>query len=80
MVVADIPQTLLPYAEPALARLRYLYPRLTFALCESGIKVNGDTSVVSIAAREVLYAVYREKIYAETLPLRRSLIDAVTRP
>jgi hypothetical protein len=29
-------------------------------------------------AREVHYALYREKIYAETLPLRRSLIEAVT--
>jgi hypothetical protein len=68
------------YAESALARLRYLYPALTFSVAPEGIEVKGemDTAPEELQ-RAIHHALYREKIYAETLPMRRALMEAVTR-
>ena len=71
---------LLPYVEPALARMRYLYPDLEFAPTESTIEVSCATGELPPAIkREIQYTLYREKIYAETFVLRRALVEAVTR-
>jgi hypothetical protein len=70
---------LLPYVEPALARLRYLYPDIEFAAAGNDIEVlSAKGEPAAMVEREIRYALYREKIYAETLPLRRALIKAVT--
>jgi hypothetical protein len=70
---------MLPYVEPALARVRYLYPSFEFVFEAGAIEINGGLGAATAPViREVQYALYREKIYAETLPLRRALIEAVT--
>lgn len=70
---------MLPYVEPTLARLRYVHPHAQFKLAGNIIKITcpAGTSMTDLK-RDVQYTLYREKIYAETLPLRRALIDAVT--
>lgn len=74
-----IDPVLLPYLGSALARMRYLYPDIEFVVKGNVVEVAGKANRPSAAAeRDVLYALYREKIYAETLPLRRALIEAVT--
>jgi hypothetical protein len=60
----------------ATTRLGYLYPDLVFTVIDEGVAVTGEGEE-SILRREVLHAVYREKIFAETLPLRRTLIDGL---
>ena len=74
-----IAPVMLPYIEPVLARLRYLHPNVQFELAGKAIEIAcpPDTPTAEIQ-RDVQYALYREKIYAETLPLRRALIEAVT--
>lgn len=65
----------------AVARLNYIRPDWRMALSDDGIDV--ETSAEESAEtvrREVNYAVYREKIYQETLPLRQALVEAVMRP
>ena len=59
----------------ALLRLGYIYPQLDFVAWEKGVKVRGDFSGLDLAQvkREVLYQVYREKIFQQTLPLRQNL-------
>jgi len=67
-----------PYVDQALTRLAYLYPRVKFAAVPGGILIEEERAVeVNELARNVHYALYREKIYAETLPLRRALVEAV---
>jgi hypothetical protein len=70
---------MVPFVEPALARLGYLFPKVEFVFEGSAIAIK-DTfgAPPETVAREVRYALYREKIYAETLPLRRALVEAVT--
>lgn len=71
---------LLSHVEPALTRLRYIHPSIAFAATPSGIEVSAETAFdAEVLTKDVNYALYRERIYAETLPLRRSLIEAVTR-
>jgi len=78
-MLIPVEESFRPYADAALTRLRYLYPAVTFTLDENGIKVEGDPAALTDAlAREANYALYRDKIYAETLPMRRALIETVT--
>jgi hypothetical protein len=64
----------------ALARLGYLYPQFQFSRNMSIIYVSGVTSEHEIAVkRDVFHTLYREKIYAETLPLRTALIEMVSK-
>ena len=75
--ILDIPidpefQEFLP---PTLLRLGYLYPELDFAATERGVVIRGDLSGIDREwiKREVRYQVYREKIFQQTLSMRRSL-------
>lgn len=75
-----IPALLQPYSELAIARLGYLYPAARFALCDDYIEVTGEFDVTEeTIAKEINYALYRERIFAETLSMRQDLISAVTR-
>ena len=79
-MVVHVAEPFRPFAEEALVRLRYLYPAATFTLTPIGIEIGGDSGIPPDAlSREVNYALYREKIYADTLTMRRDLIEAVTR-
>lgn len=75
-----VPAALREFAQPALARLGYLYPCVEFAFEDGQISASArDTVDADALKRDVLYAVYRERIYAQTLPFRKALIEAVTR-
>lgn len=79
-MIVSVEDTFKPYADAALTRLRYLYPGVTFTLARSGIEAEGDPAALTEAlCRDIHYALYREKIYAQTLPMRRALIETVTR-
>jgi len=73
----DIDPALMGYASAALVRLGYLYPDAVFQAGEAAVIVTGCITDISVMRREVLHATYRERIYAETLPLRRSLLDGL---
>ena len=77
---AIVPLSLQPYAEAAVTRLSYLYPSIGFVLYDDCIEVSGtgDVSTETIA-KEINYALYREKVFAETLSMRRDLISGVMR-
>ncbi len=75
-----IPGELRSAVELAVVRLGYLYPALTFHVENEGIQVEGTLpDDASILRRDALYAVYREKIYADTLEMRSTFLSAVTR-
>lgn len=79
-MIVRVEGALKSYADLAIGRLKYLYPAVQFSLAPDGIEATGDAGVPSEKlSREIHYALYREKIYAETLSMRRSLIEELTR-
>ncbi|MDF2811333.1 MAG: hypothetical protein K0S56_2364 [Microvirga sp.] len=74
----DIPPSLHSYIDAALLRLQIQFPDVGFARGPCGIQANAETPPCGPDMRvAVLHAVYREKIYAETRPLREALFRAV---
>ena len=69
------PDVLSEHVPEAMTRLGYLYPDLVFTGCDGGIQVEGAISDETKLRRDVLYAVYRQKTFVTTLPLRASLIQ-----
>lgn len=68
------------YRDTAIIRLQERYPSLDFTKNDIGILVSGLTEAQGTSVRSaVLHGVYREKIYAETLPMRHSLFAAIQR-
>ena len=63
------------FVDAAITRLRYLYPDLNFSQVQSGIKFDGEFEGTEAkeVVREINHQLYREKIFADTLSIRRSL-------
>jgi hypothetical protein len=78
-VRVEIPNGFEKSAEVALQRLKYLYPHATLSIVGSVIEGAADPQDASLLSREIHYALYRERIYAQTFPLREALVGAVTR-
>lgn len=78
-ITIEIPPNFRSFLDGALVRVQAQYPSLRFVASAAGVEVAcispGDMADVR---KSVLHAVYREKIYVETLPLRQALIEAVT--
>jgi hypothetical protein len=75
-----VPPILQMYVQPTLVRLAYLYPKACFSVSVDQIDIVAPDEVpTEQIVRDVRYTLYREKVYAETLSMRRDLIEAVTR-
>jgi hypothetical protein len=78
-ITIEIPQNFRSFVDGALVRVRAQYPSLRFVVSAAGVEVACISSDdLDDVRKSVLHAVYREKIYVETLPLRQALIEAVT--
>jgi hypothetical protein len=79
-MIVPVTESFLPYVEAAIARLRYLHPELSFSISTKGIEIRGTVAGDrALLLQEIQHTIYREKIYSETLPMRRALVDAVMR-
>lgn len=77
--IIPVPQDFLRFVEGALLRLQAQYPSLRFSASGAGVEVAElPLDRLDDVRKSVLHAIYREKIYVETLPLRHALIRAVT--
>ena len=67
------------YLAAAAARLQVLFPHAVLD-CQSDVVRAGSVSAEEAIRlrRDLLHLLYREKVYAETLDMRRALIRAVT--
>lgn len=78
-LVVDVSPQFAKHANSAMLRLQALHPACRFTWHEGRISIRGSSDLTEEQFRkDVLHAVYREKIYAETLPMRQALIAAVT--
>jgi len=63
-----------------MARFRVLYPNALIEQRAAAIQISQTDHIeASNAEREFLHLLYRERIYAETLSMRRSLLQALTK-
>ena len=64
-----------PYIPAALLRLGYLYPEVDFSVSEKGVLARCATPYSNLMKikRDIMYQVYREKIFHETLEMRLNL-------
>ena len=74
----SIAGTLKPYVPAAIVRLGYLHPNWDIEFSENSIHVQSDAcDEKPLVQREVFHCVYREKVLAETLDIRRDLLALV---
>lgn len=79
VTVVEVPSQFEPYLAAALLRVQVLFPALTFRQNGPDITIGGiGPAEDSNVRKALLHAVYREKIYAETLSMRQDLVSAVT--
>jgi hypothetical protein len=77
-VEVDIAESFACHIDAAVTRLRYLYP--DWSISDDGGKVSvivETDAQVSLARREINYALYRERIRTEGAPLRELLLKSV---
>lgn len=63
-----------PYLAAAATRVGYLRPDLDIRISEQGFLVRSGRGVFEEVKRELLHAVYREKIRSESAELRSQLL------
>jgi len=76
----ELPSEFLAHLSDAIVRFRYLHPGVMLQVEESAVLLSSDKDERSDREleREFLFCLYRQKVYAETLPLRSALIAGVT--
>lgn len=68
-----------PFMDLAVNRLSYLFEDVAFTVGDDFVRAQvPDSRNVREIEREISYALYREKIYADTLPMRTAFLQAVT--
>lgn len=67
-------------APEAVVRLAYLYPKLQFTLTADEIEISGPVDDEAVVRRDVAYALYRQRIFQRSLPLRQALLDTLRTP
>ena len=65
------------YLNLAITRLSYLYPNLNFKRENTSIIVNGKIDDEKNIKKEINFCVYREKIYAENLEIRKKIFEEI---
>lgn len=79
VIPVEFPLEFLRYIPAAVVRLGYLFPRVEVQSTTTGVLVHLDALDRSEEViKEVKYQVYREKIYSDTLPLRKDLYSMLS--
>ena len=68
-----VPNSFMEYLSGAIVRLSYLHPELSFDETRGGLIISGEVcSYDEVTLRqEIFNQLYRERIYTETLSIRR---------
>jgi hypothetical protein len=72
-----IEEPMAEFAAIAITRLSYLFPAIRFSKSDSAIVAESDDKLPATIGQEIAYALYREKIYCNTLEIRRSLYSRI---
>ena len=67
-----------PWLPQASLRFGYLYPQIELIVDGSIVRFAGPGAEHPALKREFQFCLYRQKIFEQTLPLRKTLIEGVT--
>lgn len=77
-VFVRVPQRFEEYVDAAIVRFEGQYPGVRILPAAEGVVLEGESTQQQAELRsDFLHALYREKIYAETLSMRQALMKAV---
>lgn len=80
-ITLEFDQVNAPHVHSALTRLGYLHPTWHLQISDITLVVTAPTvDSPEAVLREIRYTLYREKILAETMSMRRELLRMVARP
>lgn len=77
MRMVEIATSFREHLGDAVARFAYIRPDVQIEVSDQVLLIAAQGTDLSAAARDFQFVLYRQKIYAETLPLRRSLIQGI---
>jgi hypothetical protein len=69
---------LCPWLADAAVRFRYLYPNVHLSVNHRTVTLAAPSDRMASLVQDLMFCIYRQKIYSETLPLRTMLIEGVT--
>lgn len=69
----DVPDSFISHIDEVIIRLGYMHPDLEIIKEHQKIIIMGEEIDRLTIKKEVMYALYREKIYHETSPIRKYL-------
>lgn len=75
----SVPEGFAQYMDAAIIRLQYLFPKIVFQIEGQSITVENCPHDVAELRKEISYALYREKIYAENIEIRRELFRTASK-
>jgi hypothetical protein len=73
-----IDERLQPWLPDASVRFRYLYPEIELTVEGSSVRFTGPHADDPRVKQDFQFCLYRQKIFEQTLPLRKMLIEGVT--
>ncbi|EHH02558.1 hypothetical protein ATCR1_23925 [Agrobacterium tumefaciens CCNWGS0286] len=73
-----IDEQLQPWLADASVRFRYLYPEIELTVEGSSVRFTGPNADTPRVKQDFQFCLYRQKIFEQTLPLRKMLIEGVT--
>ena len=76
-ITITIPESFKSFIDASIVRASYLFPELKICISEepSSVDISGlkESTDVENIKKEFFNILYRERIYAETLPIRRTI-------
>lgn len=72
-----VPQAFHDYLDAAIVRFESQHVGIRVLPGNNGVHLEGEHSQQPELRSDFLQTLYREKIYAETLPMRQALLEAV---
>ena len=76
-MIIEVPEDFQQFVDATIVRISYLYPGHTFTTQDSSIRVSfpddEPNTSKGLIRKEIFYQLYRQRIYEETLPIRKWL-------
>ncbi|MBD9597661.1 hypothetical protein IB270_33080 [Ensifer sp. ENS05] len=76
--ILTIEPELRPWLADAIVRFRYLHPESHLRTDDHSVTLTASSAQMAGLVQDLMFCLYRQKIYSETLPLRTMLIEGVT--
>ena len=80
LVEISVSQEFHEFIPAATLRLKYLFPEVDIEATVNGVRLSGTAKMdASQIEAEITYQVYREKVFQQTLPMRRDLYQMLAK-